>query len=264
MIRKTFVQAKNFLTKSKLNQGLTCNPYVGCEHGCVYCYANYMVPGRTDYDSWGSYVDIREYPNLDIPKNTGPKPLMFSSACDAYQPLEAETGSTRKIMEAIVESDLQIQILTKSELVLRDIDLFKKMKMVEVGFSIALADREASLFEPGATPPSKRIAALKELKAAGIPTYVFIAPIFPYLTEVIHLIDLLKDAVDYFMFDSFNLSHPLNRKRILGLIEKHYPKIYPEYVNIFNLKDRTFYNELKKNIMQHAEALGVKVNYLYP
>jgi DNA repair photolyase len=264
MIERTYVKAKHFLTKSKLNSSLACNPYGGCEHGCLYCYANYMVPGRSDYEAWGNYVEIREYPNLDIPKNTGSKQLIFSSACDAYQPCEREIGSTRKIMEAIHESDLKIQILTKSDLVLRDLDLFKKMKSVEIGFSIALSDREAKLFEPGATLPSARIKALKELKAANLNTYVFIAPIFPYLTDVIGLVDQLKDAVDYFMFDSFNLSNPQNRLRILRLIKNHYPDLYQEYLNIFHYQDKTYYRKLKDTIISHTSRLKAKVNYIYP
>lgn len=264
MITVTRTKAKHFLTKSKLNDGLTCNPYSGCQHGCLYCYANYMVPGRSDYDAWGKAVEIREYPNLDIPRNTGAKPLIFSSATDAYQPIEATERSMRRILEAIHESDLKVKILTKGALVERDVDIFRRMRSLEVGFSLSLDDRAARIFEPGASAPSARISALRQLKTAGLKTYVFIAPIFPHLTDVFALIETLRADVDYFMFDTLNLSHPHNRQKILEAIRKHYPEHYPAYVRIFMDKDKTYYQTLKQEISGHMDAHGLDYTYIYP
>ena len=163
------------------------NPYTGCTHACVYCYARFMMRFAKTSEPWGSFV----HPKLNCPerlvaqlRRMKPRKVMISSVTDAYQPAEADYGITRSCLGLLVETRSTISILTKSALVLRDKDILRKCPGCEVGFSITtLDDRIAGIIEPGASPPSERIEALRELGEAGIRTWVFISPVLPGITD---------------------------------------------------------------------------------
>lgn len=246
------VQAKNFMTKTGLGADFACNPYVGCTHGCLYCYARFMGDYQNRSEPWGTYVDIKEYPNYDIPRGTGDKTLFLSSVTDAYQPIEKSARRTRMMLEQIYESRLQLRFLTKSALILRDLDLFAQMGSVEIGFSIALSDRDAKIIEPGASLPSDRIEALKTLKVHGIKTFVFVAPIFPYLSDVFAIIDQVKGAADYILFDSLNLKHAENKANIYQFIQAHHPDLLSRYRRIYDEGDWSYYRNLANEIREYG------------
>jgi len=263
MIKVKSIEAKNFLVKTGLGHDFACNPYNGCEHGCVYCYAQTMPGPQNRNEVWGTYVDIKEFPNYNIPKNTGSKSLFFSSMTDPYQPIEAQTRKTREVLESIYESNLDVSILTKSSLVTRDIDLFKQMKSIKIGFSISMNDEYAKIFEPKAAQPSERINALKTLHQAGITTYVFISPIIPFVTDVFNIIDLVKDDIDYLMFDTLNLKDPANKRRMYHLIESILPNRLDEYQKIFDSKSSRYYDDLKIKIIRYLNEFKIQCRYLY-
>jgi DNA repair photolyase len=182
---------------------------------------------------------------------------------DPYQPIEASSRKTREALESIYESHLDISILTKSALVTRDLDLFKQMKSVKIGFSISLDDDHAKIFEPRASLPSERIKALKTLHQAGIKTYVFISPIIPYITDVFNIIDEVKDDVDYLMFDTLNLKDLANKRRIFRLIETLKPDRLSDYQKIFDFKTSSYYSDLKIKIIDYIKTLEIPCHYLY-
>lgn len=252
------------MTKTGLGADFVCNPYVGCTHACIYCYARFMGMYDPLKEPWGSYVKIKEYPNYNIPKNTGSKSLMFSSVTDPYQPTEAKELRTRMVLENTYESALQFRFLTKSSLIVRDLDLFKQMKSVEIGFSIALDDENAKIAEPGASLPSERIAALKTLHAAGIRTWVFIAPILPYVTDVFGILDLIRNDVDYVLFDSLNLKAPETKANVYQFILKRYPHLLPQYRKIYEENDRSYYRDLAKKIREYGEKYHLDLHITYP
>jgi len=257
------VPAKNFMNKSNLTGGFTCNPYVGCMHGCIYCFAKFMLRGRDKSDIWGKFVDIKEFPNYSIPRNTGEAGLYLSTVTDCYQPLELEANATRKVLEAVKESNLKVTILTKSKHVLRDLDLFKTMKSIEIGFSIAINDELASVMEPFASKPSERLSALKTLKTKNIQTFVFIAPIIPYITDVFSIIEAAKNHADYFMFDSLNLKHPDNFKSILNYVSTYHPELKKKFEDIFLHHNHTFYDNLREEIIAYMNKENLKYKYIY-
>lgn len=263
MVKLKTIDAKNFMTKTGLGHDFVCNPYGGCEHGCLYCYAQTMPSYLSRVDKWGTYVDIKKYPNYNIPRNTGSKSLIFSSMTDAYQPIEATIKNTQTILNNIFESNLQVSFLTKSALITRDINLFQQMKSVEIGFSIATNDYWASIFEPKASKPSERIEALKILHQTGIITYVFISPIIPFVTNVFEIIDSVKPYVDYFMFDKLNLKDINNKKRIFQVIQHQLPNKYNEFVEIFETSKQDFYVNLKNEIESYIKKENLSVHYLY-
>ena len=170
------------------------NAYRGCEHGCVYCYAR---PSHAYHDlSPGLDFETKLFakPNAaQLLRQTlakpgyQPKPIAMGTNTDPYQPIEADYRITRSILEVCLEARHPVTITTKSARVLRDLDLLTelaKLKLVAVGVSVTSLDPKLSgLLEPRASSPAKRLAALGQLAAAGVPAHVSIAPIIPSITD---------------------------------------------------------------------------------
>ena len=182
---------KTALSKSGLSYDYTVNPYTGCLHGCVYCYANFMrrFSGHLK-DPWGSFVDVKvnliEVLAKEAPKHPGGS-VWLSSVCDPYQQPEAKYQLTRQTIQRLSEyPKFTISILTKNALVLRDLDIIKSIKdRVDVGFTITTFNEEAQrIFEPHASPVKERIDAARQIAEEGVPTWVFIAPMLPHVTEI--------------------------------------------------------------------------------
>ena len=162
-------QAKSILTKSKLpDADYVINPYTGCRFGCVYCYASFMsrYVGKETSD-WGEFVYIKtnapELLKKEITKlkNKGSGlSILLSSVTDPYQGVEAKYQITRKCLQVLVDYEFEglVSILTKSGMVIRDIDLLKQLKNVEVGLTITSVDDNVSrFFEKYAPNVSQRI-----------------------------------------------------------------------------------------------------------
>jgi DNA repair photolyase len=186
------IQAKTILTKCGIpGIDYVINPYIGCRFACKYCYASFMgrFVGKTIYD-WGEYVYAKmNAPNLlkkEIKKlkNKGKeKEIFFSSVTDPYQGAEGEYELTRKCLEILADYGFEgvVSILTKSNLVLRDIDVFKKLKTVIVGLTVTSTDDGISrYFEKNAPGVSARLETLKVLNKNRIKTYAFIGPLLPH------------------------------------------------------------------------------------
>ncbi|MGE5541703.1 MAG: SPL family radical SAM protein, partial [Bacillota bacterium] len=180
------------------------NPYTGCEHGCVYCYASFMMRFRPHAEPWGRFVDVKvNFPQIlrRECRKVRSGEIMLSSVTDPYQPAEAEYGLTReclRILDALQDSrsgsdmlpgagvteapDVPlVSILTKSDLVARDVDVLSRMRSVQVGMTITTADdRVSRVFEPRAPYSSRRFRALETLAARGVYTWAFAAPLIPY------------------------------------------------------------------------------------
>ena len=162
--------------------GYTINLYKGCTHGCVYCYA----PSLThDKRRWGTYVDVKvNAPQVLEGELRGLRrgQVFLSSASDPYQPVEARYRITRRCLEALRRSRFPVSILTRSPLVLRDLDILRKFEWVKVGMSITTVP--ARRFEPGVPPLRRRIDTLKKLAEAGLSTWVSLAPVIPGIMMV--------------------------------------------------------------------------------
>ncbi|MEW8959668.1 MAG: radical SAM protein [Moorella sp. (in: firmicutes)] len=163
------------------------NPYTGCSHGCVYCYAACMARFRGRDERWGSFVEVKTN-FLEVLAGQLRRPkggrVMLSSVTDAYQVIERKYRLTRRCLELLSRSNLAVSILTKSDIIVDDLDLLRAMPAVSVGFTITtLDDGLARQLEPGAPPPSRRLAALKKLASSGIKTWVFVAPVIPGLND---------------------------------------------------------------------------------
>ena len=205
---------KTALSESGLSYDYTINPYTGCLHGCVYCYANFMrrFSGHLR-DPWGSFVDVKvnllEVLAKELPKRAGGS-VWLSSVCDPYQQPEDKYQLTRQAIQLLSKyPKFTISILTKNALILRDLDILAPIRdRVDVGFTITTFNEEAQrIFEPHASPVKDRVEALRRLADAEVPTWVFIAPMLPYVTEI-GLEDGLRESkvasVKLLMSDRYN------------------------------------------------------------
>jgi len=226
-------KVKTAVSKSGL-PGLdhTLNPYRGCEHACIYCYSP-DVQREARWEQWGDFIDIKT--NVPILLSKEKKKLegvvALSTVTDPYQPIEKERKLTRYCLEQLAMSNCTVSIQTKSDLVLRDIDILKRMKDPEVGFTVTTMDRElARKLEPGASPPEQRVAALQKISDAGIRTWAFLGPIIPTLNDstesLTEVIRALKDAgCGRILYDKLRLK-PIVRKRMERALGKETAKIF--------------------------------------
>ena len=170
------------------------NPYRGCEHGCSYCYARpthaYMglSPGLDFETRIFAKPNAAELLRTELlSRDYMPRTIAIGTNTDAYQPIERSHRITRRILEVLAEFNHPVGIVTKSALVTRDIDILKPMAeqgLVKVALSVTTLDARLSrAMEPRASTPSKRLATLEMLSAAGIPTVVMVAPIIPGLND---------------------------------------------------------------------------------
>ena len=198
------INAKTILSKSKV-LNYTINPYVGCEHGCTYCYARFMKRFTGHMERWGEFVDVKiNAPSLlqrEI-KRKGAGRVWISGICDPYQPLEKKYELTRGCLEILLLHHWPITIQTKSPLLLRDIELFEKFNDAEVTMTIATADENIRrIFEPKAPSIRERIEALQKLHSRGIKTSVMIAPMLP---KAEGLVNELRGKIDSVLIDRMN------------------------------------------------------------
>ena len=246
------IRAKNILSRSKIGSGgYAINPYVGCPHGCIYCYAEFMRGVTGHEEAWGEFLDVKDFDMASLVKfaaSHGNERVFMSSVTDCYNPYEARFGLTRKVLEALVSSDVNLQILTKSSLVTRDIDLLQTMPNVRAGVSLSVIDESLRrMLEPRASPVAARIAAIKKLRAAGVKTYIFVAPIFPQITPVFDIISRYGDAADEIWFDRLNL-YPNFRDKILAFIGRNFPALLPLYKQIYLFGDDGYFERLAGEI----------------
>jgi DNA repair photolyase len=170
------------------------NPYRGCEHGCIYCFArpNHEYLGFSAGLDFETRILVKETaPDLLrselMSKRWEPQVIAISGVTDAYQPIERRLKLTRRCLEVLVEFRNPVVIITKSELVTRDIDLLStlsKFDGVLVFVSVTSLDGDlAGQLEPRASHPFRRLAAIKALTSAGVPTGTLVAPVIPGLTD---------------------------------------------------------------------------------
>lgn len=201
------IKVKSVLSKSNISGFDYCvNPYVGCFHGCVYCYATFMKRYTGHTEEWGSFVDVKvDAPEILQKQLTRAKKgnVIISSVTDAYQPVEARYTLTRQCLEILLSHQFPVDILTKSPLVLRDIDLIKRCKDIEVGITITTDNEKIrKIFEPHTPSVAARIKAIKTLHDNGVKTYVFIGPVLPMNPEI--LAEKISPHVDNILIDRMN------------------------------------------------------------
>ncbi|PLT33405.1 radical SAM protein [Bacillus sp. V5-8f] len=211
------IQVKDIVSKSILTPAKgqlddythSLNPYAGCALGCKYCYVRQLPVSLYREEEWGTWVDVKtnsaELLKKDLikAKKKGPVYIFMSSSTDPYQPLEAKTQLTLRLLETMLEEPPDfLFVQTRSPLVKRDIDIFKKFgDKIRISITIETDKEEIrKAFSPAAPPIPARMLALKEITEAGIPTQATIAPLLPCSRE---FPEKLKNLATRVVLDDF-------------------------------------------------------------
>lgn len=260
------IQCKSLLVKSNIPTLDYCiNPYVGCLHACVYCYARFMKRFTNHRERWGRFLDIKVNGPEVLKKELSRKPregvVLLGSVTDPYQPLEARYAITRRILEALVPHPLEVSILTKSDLVLRDADLIAQIEGHEVGLSVASADDAVGkIFEPLASLPSRRIEALKRLHEQGISTYAFIGPILPGLTRLDEILSALQGHVDFILAEALN-ARCGSWSEVQTTLWEHYPGLGDEWER--KVRSPAYWQEVEGELTELCKGRGIDLRGFY-
>ena len=258
------IEVNDYLTKSNLPASdYVINPYVGCPHGCKYCYASFMKRFTGHKEDWGTFIDIKKCNKKINIKKLENKTVFLSSVTDCYNKFEEKYKLTRKILKQLVNANCYLNISTKSKLILRDLDLLKQMKNLTVSMSINTLDENFKNDMDNASSIQERLNTLKELHNNGIHTVLFMSPIFPYITNFKDIIKSSKDYTDEYWFENLNLRGDYKTK-ILFYIQEKYPEFIDKYNNIYIKGNKQYWYNLAKEIKDYCESNNVNyINYFY-
>ena len=234
------VLSKTILTKTAIPGFDYCiNPYVGCGHGCRYCYASFMKRFTGHQEPWGEFVDVKvNAPQLlkKQLKRARRGIVALSTVTDPYQPLEKTYKITRRCLEALLEDEFSVNILTRSSLCLRDIDLIKKFREIEVGFSVTTDDEDIrKIFEPHSPSIHSRVKALKTLHEGKVKTYAFIGPLLPLDPK--KMVTMLDGLIDEVLIDRMNYPNKVKGIYRRAKLDRYLEEDYSRLVGI-ELKER--------------------------
>lgn len=249
-VREIF--AKTVLTRTAISGFDYClNPYVGCGHGCRYCYASFMKRFTGHKEPWGEFIDVKvNAPSLlkNQLKRAKPGMVAISTVTDPYQPIEKTYKITRGCLEALLDKQFPVNLLTRSPLCLRDIDLFKRFKKIEVGLTVTTHDEAMKkLVEPCSPSISSRIKALEILRKERVRTYTFIGPLLPL--KPAPLVKMLEGLVDAVLIDRMNYPN-----KVKGFYRKNGLDTY--------LTD-DYFNVIGMDLKERFEKKGIPVTMIF-
>ena len=253
------VKCKTALSKSNL-PGLdySLNPYRGCQHSCAYCYVPNVL--RIKRSNWGTFVDVKtNIPNVlsNELKKKKSGIVAISTVTDPYQPVEKKFKLTRYCLEQLLIHDFPVSIQTKSNLILRDIDLISKFSNAEVMISIGTTnDNERKKLEPHTSSIDERIEVLKKCSDIGINTSVFFGPIYPTITteNLILLLDKFeKFGISEIMVDRFNLK-PGIKENVISAMSTN-----PFFLKKFSNNLQENYDSIRQNMENLSKNRKIKI-----
>lgn len=246
------IQTKNIMTKSSLPVGgYSVNPYVGCTHGCKYCYASFMKRFTGHSEPWGTFLDVKHWPEIKNPQKYRGQRVVIGSVTDGYLPQEEQFQNTRRLLEQLRGSGAEILICTKSDLMVRDLDLLKQLGKVTVSWSINTLDEAFRQDMDRAVSIARRLAAMKTVYDAGIRTVCFISPVFPGITDFAAIFHRVKNQCDLVWLENLNLRGGF-KQDILDYMQEKHPDLVPLYRTIYQKEDRSYFRALEKQTAQLA------------
>lgn len=246
------IDVQSVMTKSSLPVGgYSVNPYVGCPHACRYCYASFMKRFTGHTEAWGTFLDVKKWKPITNPHKYDGQRIVIGSVTDGYNPFEEFYGRTRLLLEQLRGTNAEIMICTKSDLVLRDLDLLKQFPKVTVSWSVNTLDENFRADMDHAVSIERRLAAMKQVYEAGIRTVCFVSPIFPGITDVPAIIERVKTFTDLIWLENLNLRGQF-KTDIMTYIREKYPKKYPLYEAIYNRKEMGYWQALEQEIAAYA------------
>lgn len=252
------IHVQNVLTKSNLPvSDYSVNPYVGCTHSCKYCYASFMKRFTNHPEPWGTFVDVKYWEKISNPKKYAGKDLFIGSVTDPYMPLEEKYKRTRTFLEEMQGSSCTISIATKSDLVVRDLDLIQTFPEARVSWSINTLDEEFRKEMDQSVSIERKIEAMKKFHHAGIRTTCFISPIFPGITDVKEIILKTKNHCNLIWLENLNLRGDY-KNRILNYIKEKYPDLYPLYDEIYHKGKKDYWEKLNAEIAEFCNEQNLE------
>ena len=251
------IEVKSILTTSNLPvSDYSVNPYVGCTHGCRYCYASFMKRFTGHTEPWGEFLDVKHWPEIRRPERYAGKELFLGSVTDPYLPQEETFGRTRALLEQLKGSAVRLSIATKSDLVLRDLDLIRSFPDARVSWSVNTLDEAFKDEMDNAVSIQRRLDAMKAFHNAGVRTTCFVSPIFPGITDVTAIIDRVKGQCNMVWLENLNLRG--NYKAIImKYIQQHHPHLFPLYQQIYQQGDRGDWELLDAQLKAYAAQVGL-------
>ena len=188
----------------------TLNPYSGCSFGCTYCYAAFFARETTKRDTWGEWLVVKQNAEelLNRLAKRGllkSKSIYLSSVTDPYVPIDQQLGITRALLQILVKHDVRLVVQTRGPLVTRDIDLFKQFRAIRVHMTVTTdAEDVRKVFEPRCPANRRRLAAIAEVAAAGVPTRITLTPLLPVADPSAFALALQETGVREFVVQPFH------------------------------------------------------------
>lgn len=252
------IDVKSVLTKSNLPVcEYSVNPYVGCSHACRYCYASFMKRFSNHLEPWGEFLDVKYWPKIKNPQKYADKELFIGSVTDPYNPQEEIYGRTRALLEELRGSGAKISIATKSDLILRDLDLIRTFPDARVSWSINTLDETFREDMDKAVSIRRRLAAMEVFHEAGVRATCFISPIFPGITDVKAIIQRVKAQCNLIWLENLNLRGGY-KTVIMDYIREKFFDLLPLYQEIYNNNDRRYWEELDAELKAWAVEMGLE------
>lgn len=251
------IEVKSVLSKSNLPVcEYSVNPYVGCSHACQYCYASFMKRFTNHPELWGDFLDVKYWPEIKNPQKYAGKELFIGSVTDPYNPQEEIYGRTRALLTQLQGSGAKISIATKSDLILRDLELIKTFPDARVSWSINTLDETFREDMDRAVSIQRRLAAMEAFHRAGVRTTCFISPIFPGITDVKAIIQRAKAQCNLIWLENLNLRGRY-KTVIMDYIQEKHPDLLPLYQEIYNKNDRRYWELLDGELKAWAAENGL-------
>ncbi len=251
------IEVKSILSKSNLPVcEYSINPYVGCTHGCRYCYASFMKRFTGHTEPWGTFLDVKYWPEIKNPKKYAGKELFIGSVTDPYLPQEETYKRTRALLMQLKGSGAKISIATKSDLILRDLDLIKTFPEARVSWSVNTLDEAFQSDMDSAASIKRRLDAMEAFYRAGIRTTCFISPIFPGITDVKAIIQRVHEQCNLIWLENLNLRGSY-KTVIMDYIQSKYPHLLPLYREIYRDGSRSYWEQLDAELKAYTAEIGL-------
>ena len=259
------VRCKSLLNRCSIDD-YSFNCYIGCQHGCRYCYARFMQRFHPHAEDWGEFVDVKVNAAEVLARQLRrlkPGGVFTCSACDGWQPVEEQYKLTRECCRLLLEAGFRLNILAKSKLILRDLDILAGCN-VRLAMTITTLDESwAQIWEPRASSVSDRVDVLRQAKAAGLETGVMFGPLLPEISDtdeaLAELFALAAEVgVDRIWTDMLN-PRPRVWPSVQRVLRRHCPDLYEHYRRLMfdRVCRRTYQRELGNRIGRAARKVGL-------
>ena len=243
------------------NRDYQIDPYIGCEHHCHYCYA--LNQAETD---WTKEIfihqDITSQLSEELAK-ISPQTIYMGWITDPYQPSEAKYRQTRRVLELLLERGFSASILTKSDLIVRDMDILQEMNSASVSVSVAFTENHIrQQFEAQTIDTEMRIGALKKLRSGGIGTSALLCPVIPYITEVMPLIDMLVPYTDVIWIYSLSIIEhsDSNWQNIQAILRRHFPDLKEKIEEVIFSDDHSYWADIRQELEELQKDRQLNLN----